>query len=276
MPTLAPKLPWTHPFAGGYPRLGGQSLPTDPDAIDYLNRVAAADGAGVEVGVAMAVDAFVRGCKADGTWSALKASCIMCGARTISGALVPLAGPAPTPYNFASGDYSRTTGLKGDGATKYLDTNRANNADGQDDNHLAIYATEKGSVGKSYIGVIPPGATNVRRIFLRSTGTMLYYANDALLAESSVWDGTATLHGVTRTASAAGYGRSGGVDYPSTAASATPSSLSQYVFAQNNNGTADSFSSGRLAFYSIGSAIPDLAALDNRVSILVSAIAAAL
>ena len=57
MTTLAPKLPYTHPFAGGYPRIGGQPLPTDPDAIDYLERVKAADGGvGVEVGVAMAIE----------------------------------------------------------------------------------------------------------------------------------------------------------------------------------------------------------------------------
>jgi hypothetical protein len=83
-----------------------------------------------------------RGTKADGTfWDALKASCILCGARTLAGALVPLAGAAPTNNNFVDADYNRETGLKGDGSTKYLDSNRANNADPQDDQHVCVYAS---------------------------------------------------------------------------------------------------------------------------------------
>jgi hypothetical protein len=95
------------------------ALPSDPDALTYLAAVAAADGAPVEVGVAVAVDDFIRGCKADpsGTpgrsnWDAIKASCILCGARTLAGALVPLRdyGPelwdAPTPTIINSGGSS--------------------------------------------------------------------------------------------------------------------------------------------------------------------------
>ena len=49
--SLAAKLPWTHRFSGGYPGLSSQALPTDADALDYLSRMATADGAGVETGV---------------------------------------------------------------------------------------------------------------------------------------------------------------------------------------------------------------------------------
>jgi len=124
MATLAQKLPYTHPFAGGYPYRGSQRLPSDPDALAYLAAVAAADGAPVEVGVAVAVDDFFKGTKADGTFSAIKAACLLCGARTLAGALVPLVGAAPTNSNFLPGDYNRQTGLVGDGSTKYLDSNR--------------------------------------------------------------------------------------------------------------------------------------------------------
>jgi hypothetical protein len=119
------KTPVHAPFAGGYPYRGSQRLPSDPDALTYLAAVAAADGAPVEVGVATAVDDFFKGCKADGTFSALKAACILCGARTLAGALVPLAGDAPTNNNFVDADYNRETGLIGNGSTKYLDSSRA-------------------------------------------------------------------------------------------------------------------------------------------------------
>jgi hypothetical protein len=86
----------------------------------------------------------VKGCKADGIWDAIKASAILAGARTLDGALQPLVGSAPTNFNFISGDYNRTTGLVGDGATKYLNSNRNNNADPQSDARLAFY-----SIGES-------------------------------------------------------------------------------------------------------------------------------
>ena len=113
--SLAAKLPWTHRFAGGYGGIGSQPLPTDADAIDYLSRMATADGAGVEVGVAVAVDAFFRDAKESGVFSSIRASCLLAGARTLAGALVPLRNegpelvdinslPTPTIYNFGDSD----------------------------------------------------------------------------------------------------------------------------------------------------------------------------
>jgi hypothetical protein len=102
----------------------------DPDAEAYIAAVEAADLAAdptaepLETATKVAIHSFVKGCKADGIWPAIKASCILAGARTLNGALVPLAGTAPTNFNFISGDYNRKTGLVGDGSTKYLDSNR--------------------------------------------------------------------------------------------------------------------------------------------------------
>jgi hypothetical protein len=81
----------------------------DPDVQAYLSAVEQADGQALEYPVAYAVDEFVRGCKADGIWSAIKASCILAGARTRLGALTPLVGTAPTSFNFVDGDYNRKT-----------------------------------------------------------------------------------------------------------------------------------------------------------------------
>jgi len=93
--SLASRLPYDHPYAGGYPGIGSQPLPTDSDALDYLSRMATADGAGVETGVAVAVDAFVRDSKALGVWDSIRASCVLAGARTLAGALVPLKNEGP-------------------------------------------------------------------------------------------------------------------------------------------------------------------------------------
>jgi hypothetical protein len=59
---------------------------TDPDAGRYIAAVEAADGQLLEFAVGKAMNNFIVGCKADGTWDAIKASCILSGARTLTGA----------------------------------------------------------------------------------------------------------------------------------------------------------------------------------------------
>jgi hypothetical protein len=95
-------------------------LPDEPEALTYIAAVEAADGQALEPAVKLAINAFIKGCKNDGIWPAIKASCILAGARTLTGALVPLVGTAPTNVDglFVSGDYNRKTGLVGTGSTK--------------------------------------------------------------------------------------------------------------------------------------------------------------
>jgi hypothetical protein len=134
--------------------------PDDADAVAYIAAVEAVDGQALETATRMAINSFVKGCKNDGIWTAIKASCILAGARTLAGALVPLVGTAPTNFDglFDSGDYNRKTGLIGDGSTKSLDSNRNNNADPQNSKHVSAYATTVSSVGNAcYVGM--PAAT---------------------------------------------------------------------------------------------------------------------
>lgn len=111
------------------PRLLVPRASYDPDAARYLAAVEAADGQALETPVKQAVDAFFRGLKATpGLFDAIKASCILCGARTITGALVPIVGPAPSAEGgWAAGDYDRAAGLSGNGSSLWLDTNFASN-----------------------------------------------------------------------------------------------------------------------------------------------------
>lgn len=418
MPTLAPKLPYNHQFAGGYPRVAGQPTPTDPDCLDYLARLSAADGgAGVEVGVAMAIQSFIQGCKADSAgyagdptrsnWDAIQAACIMCGARTVAGATVPLKTPygselvdidalptptiydgygstggwnaetrtltsttvgtsasyprftfqlgmtvgkryravikfsgdlsilygariasgtylqptgvageyaitaaagwsymeidlacnvttgsvtieslsiredsfTPTPYNFASGDYSRggaTPGLKGDGSTKYINSNRAANADGQDDSHHSVYATNGGTNLHYKIGSRSSAGCFVaqRTTYLSGANRPSAYQNVAVgdVFSSATLNGNATgFYGASRSDATDFAYRMPGGSGTHAAASVAPDSLSNYVFAFNNAGSLTGQFDGRLAFYSIGSAL-DLSLLDARVTSLVRGI----
>lgn len=120
----------------------------DTDAQSYITAVETADGQSLEVGVKDAINAFVVGCKSDGIWNAIKASCILAGARTTNGALVPLVGTAPTPNNFdlvGDTDYDRKTGLKGNGTNKYLNSNYSDSTGSQNNRHVSAYQAEAGA-----------------------------------------------------------------------------------------------------------------------------------
>ena len=247
--------------------------PMDPDAAAYITAVETADGQALEEKVKIAIDNFVLGCKADGIWSAIKASCILAGARTLSGALVPLAGAAPTNYNFASGDYNRKTGLVGDGSAKYLDSNRNNDADSQNNRHMATFANMTGTQSQLFIGGRSAG-TGVGASFIGYNGTSPIFRNlpnaDTQEVAGTASTGVNTLFATTRSSNNQYTARVSGTNYLVNSTSTTPNSISLFVFAQNNqNLNPSTLSDARIAFYSIGEAL-DLAKLDARVTDLIN------
>jgi len=272
--SLAAKLPWNHRFAGGYPGLSSQPLPTDADAIDYLSRMATADGAGVEVGVATAVDAFFRDTKAAGVFDDLKACCILAGARTLAGALVPVVGDAPTATAFTGGDYSRTAGLTGDGATTYLDSGRANDADAQNDNHNAVYATAIGVSNGVFIAAgnadhLAAG-TNV---LAGGTSNNVFGRNRSAAGTDTGSLPAAGFIAANRSVSGEYVVRNGESETTASVASQTPTGDNILLFRRGSGSFA--YSAHTIAFYSIGSSL-DLAALDSHISSYVTAIGAAI
>jgi hypothetical protein len=247
---------------------------SDPDAAAYIAAVEAADGQLLEDGVKSAINTFVVGCKADGIWTALKASCILAGARTLTGALVPLVGTAPTNNNFVSGDYNRETGLIGNGTSKYIDTNRLTTADGQNNAHIAVwqssaaalaingYATSIGAVNT----VGSTSATDIAEGF-GTAGTEKYYrcrdTGGSVTKSTSNQNG---FQGVTRSSSASVTYRVNNANVSRSITSIAVTGSSEYaVFASNTEGVINSYSNARLAFYSIGESL-DLALLDTRVT----------
>lgn len=156
---------------------------------DYLDRVRAADNAGLSRDVTNGINAYISGLisanllgTSDGVVSqaasTIKAHCILAGANTLSGCLVPVVGPAPTNVNFVPADYNRKTGL-GDSsnATKYLNTNRNNNAEPQNNQHMSVYCSavptastrmligaggSTGAVGATHMNLITGPGINTR------------------------------------------------------------------------------------------------------------------
>jgi hypothetical protein len=249
----------------------------DTDAAAYITAVETADGQALEEKTKIAIDNFVLGCKADGIWDAIKASCILAGARTRLGALTPLVGTAPTSFNFVDGDYNRKTGLVGDGSTKYLDTNRANNADPQNNNHLATFATSTASTSaRHYLGAFRTTPTNIFTGIIDNNGQLSFNVNTlGGFGASGVGNTLTGFFGASRPSVNLTTGRAGQVTYTSGNASVAPSTLNHFVFCRNLNGTANGLSTRRHAFYSIGESL-DLTLLDARVTDLINAFGAAI
>ena len=242
--------------------------PDDADAVAYIAAVEAADGQVLETATSMAINSFVKGCKNDGIWPAIKASCILAGARTLTGALVPLAGTAPTNFNFISGDYDRKTGLKGNGSTKFLNCNFAENAVAQDNVHAACYVGEAFGAAKYVVhGTDNSSATGL----YRSTVNVIAYSRSP--AQGAQAASSTGFAGVTRSLTASFSGRVFGTAATTVATSNASNSTNFFAFssATLTSGRGD----GRLAFYSIGESL-DLALLDARVTDLINAFAAAI
>jgi len=252
----------------------------DPDAQAYITAVEAADTQALEVGVKDAINAFVVGCKADGIWSAIKASCIMAGARTLAGALVPLVGAAPTRFGTEGGwNYNRKTGLVGDGTNNYLDSNRNNDADPQNSKHITVYVGAAPTITSCLIGarqgpLQEQGSSQI--IHVGSTDSN-FRVHSAAFATSASGIGTG-FAGTTRTGTAALNWRHSstftGSNATASQTSQTPFSISIHVFRRSGS-SGNVPTNARIAFYSIGESL-DLALLDARVTALINAFAAAI
>lgn len=258
----------------------------DADALAWINAVERADGQPLEREVCVAVDEFVRGCKADGIWNAIKACCIMCGARTLAGALVPLVGPAPTNQNFVSSDYRRTIGLAGNASNKGLNSNRASSEEPQNDCHLSVWITRQPSFPRAIgtnlaligAGTGTAGGTTHIRYNLNGTSFRLEFRNRA--------GGGATFDtGVVSPAGFVGMSRSSAERISRRAmrseaivaqTSGTIVQPNYGIFGAINSGSSvGAWTDATMSFYSIGTSLP-LALLESRVSNLMSAIQSAL
>ena len=252
--------------------------PMDADAAAYITAVETADGQALEEKTKIAIDNFVLGCKADGIWNAIKASCILAGARTLSGALVPLVGTAPTNFNFVSGDYNRKTGLVGNGSTKYLNSNRAGNADPQNSFHQAIYAsTAATSASGMYPVYIGTSGSPDRAIYRDQNNGALTATFNTTNSPSALNTAGATIGFLAhrRSASNSGTFRSGSADQSITTTSMATNSDSIGIFAATGNNLSITYANARLAFYSIGESL-NLALLDARITDLINAFGVAI
>lgn len=247
----------------------------NPETTDYRARVIANGGTISDAGID-AIEKFVQDCKNALIWDKFLEVAPFAGTN-LSAALVKLVHPAGVPgvitnVNFVAGDYSESTGLLGDGTTKYLNTGFNAQTHLPDNAHLSFYLREDVGVAGNrcligvlagtdqyWLGSLAP-ATQVNTRFgqtiaatlsapmskafylgTRESGSALRLYKNGALAGS---DGTAVVH-------------------------ARPNH-SLYAFAWNSAGTAGGYAPARGSFYSIGHALnaTEAAALHDAVQTL--------
>lgn len=253
------------------PRLLRPLAPSgDSDVRAYIAAVEAADGQSLEQGIKDAYRDFITGCKSDGIWSAIKASCILMGARTLSGALTPLVGAAPTNENFVAGDYNRKTGLKGNATNKRLNTNRSNNADPQDSKSYGLWVTGARASGAVFMGASISTAGTSQII---DVGGVVFFRINSSSASATGQAGTQTgLHAAARSSSSALSYVIGASSGTASDTSAAPTADNFFVF---DRAASQSPVDIRASFYWIGEFIT-LSTIQSRISTLVTAISEAI
>jgi hypothetical protein len=250
------------------PRLLRPLATIDPVAVAWRSAVIAA-GSSVDGGVVNAVSRFAKGCKADGIWDAMKSVVLLAGAETLDGAIVPVKGLAPTAYNAANALYSKTSGLKGDGSTFYLDSNRNNNADPQNSKHASVYATALPASGSNeFPRMLSSGNSSSQDTMLhrnQNAGALIVNCNASSFDTPAA---TAGFLGVSRSLSGQYNFRGNGITTLFNRNSGTPRDADIFLY-NDPSLPANGFADARLAFYSIGESL-DLALLDARVSALMT------
>lgn len=232
----------------------------DTNARNYLLSVEQADGQTLERDVWVAVNTFVVRCKSDGIWNAVKASCILAGARTLAGALVPLVGTSPTNSGLVSGNYNRKTGIL-NATGGFINTNRNNTSDAGSNKHCAIYLTTFSTPNQTYMmGGNTHLYVNASKFWVRAT------AGYAAFNAPGVSAGQVGLYGFSRADGSGNYtGRYSNqtithFEFPQSATSA-----SMLVYP----------STSRMSFYSIGSSL-DLVKLGSRIATLMTTLNSAI
>lgn len=250
------------------------------DVQQYLNKIEAADGIPLEPAVRQAMADFVAGCKADGIWTALKSCCLLAGPRTLAGALIPLQGDPPSNFNFTSADYNRKTGLKGDGSSKYLNSNHANNLESKMDQHLSVYVTQaETSSFRYYIGLMKAYTSST--IYRNSGGSICARVRNSQDTEIStgITNSPTGFLGAQRAGSTGITIRAVATEnFYTIGYGGDPTADPILVFNRGTTGGTPmaSYTNSRISFYSIGTSLSSLALLDNRISAYMTALNSAI
>lgn len=264
----------------------------DPVVIDY-RRAIEANGGSINTATLAAVNQFVRGCRADGTWDSLLEIGLFAGVDNLAAALVKIKTPSGvqrviTNVNYVAGDYTATgasAGLAGNGTTKYGRTGFAQNQLTAANRSLGFYSTVRATAGgisggvfSTQIGSDSTGGTNGFG-HLTGGGVTIQEFFGASTATPVSLTGISPSHFIGQSNGAStsiAIFRNGGSKTTRAVTAATPSANELYIHALNRDGSPTLYGNERITFYHIGTQLSDVqvATFSARVNTLMTAFGA--
>jgi hypothetical protein len=238
----------------------------DPDAADYFARIVSA-GSSISVDNKAAVNTLFLALKTQSIWTLISELYLFAGVDNLTGCLVKAKGSGSlSNTSFAGGDHNRTTGLLGNGSSKYLNTGLANNALSGTSNHIFVEGSGFETSGdRAPAGIYNGGpATTLLALDFYSAGisSRAYRsASGAISAVPRITTGLITsgsFCGTRTSASSASIYQNGSLaNNNTTSVSPAFSTRPIFVFALNNIGSPASYTAARLRAMSIGSGLSD-------------------
>lgn len=235
---------------------------TDADARNYRERVIAA-GSSLSEGNYRAVITLFKALKAANVWNKITAGCLFAGPGSLAGAMVPIKDGmvAPTGVNLVSGDWSRTAGIKGDRASKCVDTNYASSSIPQDNQTALIWLSEADSqqIVNPTAGYLDSAAPNGRDTLAAFQGSLQCRSqNSAAVAGQTVTGGAGTalgMMGLFRNNNA-NYTVAYGVASSQVITQASEARTAATIVLLAAGSKSAAFSDGRIGLYMFGEYIP--------------------
>lgn len=229
-----------------------------PVAKAWIDAVEAEDGQALEGDVRLINNQFIRELESANLLNKISSLVVKMSARTLDGALINVISPGSSWINngFLPGDYNRTTGLIGNGTTKYLNTGRASSADPQNDHSMWTHATTPANTfGMCYMGaglLSDTGSTGMR---VAVTTTNVNFNSRASTANTDTGANAAGLIGMFRSNSSDFTSIGNGATAVNTRTSQSPNISNVFDYASGNGGTPTDFSNHRSCMSAMGIAI---------------------
>lgn len=240
---------------------GGGPLIDDVDALAWIAAVTANSGT---VGPATrgAVQTFIKAAKASAYWTKINRLNLFCGDQ-LAACLVPQkvggGSATDTNFNFVSGDYSESTGLTGNGTSKYLDTGLSQATFGAGDRHLSAYERVRAvPQNGEMLGCEPGGVVNTWAMGTGIVTTTQYFGSSTATGPSSTgnvvgghWVGNQVL-----STEATIYKNGGSGVLLAGLTGATPGAANMAIFARKRApSTLLRYSAATLSAYSVGTGL---------------------
>ena len=229
----------------------------DLDALNYIREVERVSKGEMHPVAKLAINQFVIEAKRFDLWDSINTCCILMGARTVAGALIPLKGTDPIGGGTLSSLYAinNQPGIDFDGDTaNYIDTGIKVNADASNDHHMALIVG--GMDNNAYMGA--DNGSNPGSKFIGGVSGNLTWRSIPSLSTSitsGVTEQRPQFLGLSRSSSANVdiYRNGQFVNVAST--SGGQDSQNIHVGVNNSSGIRGSATEAQISFYSLGASL---------------------